>query len=392
MNALPSATCLNTKQTPYYYYDTQLLHRTLDAIKRETDKHAHFEVHYALKANAHPQLLHQISQAGFGADCVSGGEITAALKAGFPTNKIVFAGVGKRDEEIRLALQQHIFCFHVESLEELEVINVLATQEQQVARVALRINPNVGAHTHAHITTGLSENKFGIPLTQMNTAIEACSRLKHITLIGLHFHIGSQITDMSDFVSECQRINELQTELNQHDIHLRYINVGGGLGVNYDDPDGCAIPDFQAYFDTFAQHLHYTKEQTIHFELGRSVVAQCGSLISKVLYIKEGEHKKFCIIDAGMTELLRPALYQAHHKIENRSSQGALETYDVVGPICESSDVMAQGVLLPSCHRGDILAIRSAGAYGESMASQYNGRPLVQGYLSKDFSSEERKI
>lgn len=370
--------------TPFYYYDTDLLRATLRMINSEAGKHEGFLVHYAVKANANPKILNIICQAGLGADCVSGGEIQAAVNAGFPPAKIVFAGVGKNDKEINLALDKNIFCFNVESVPELDVINELAAKKGKVARVAFRINPNVGAHTHANITTGLAENKFGIAMEDMEEIIDRAATLENVSFVGLHFHIGSQILDMGDFVALCNRINDLQNQLEAHHIVVRNINVGGGLGIDYTHPNKIPIPDFKAYFDTYAKFLKLRKGQKLHFELGRSVVGQCGSLISRVLYVKQGTVKRFAIIDAGMTDLIRPALYQAYHKIENISSEGSLHTYDVVGPVCESSDVFAKAVDLNECRRGDIVAIRSAGAYGEIMASQYNCRQLPKGYIAED--------
>ena len=371
-------------QTPFYYYDTELLRETLRAINNEAQKHEGFCVHYAVKANANPKILRIIREAGLGADCVSGGEIDASVKAGFPSSKIVFAGVGKSDWEINLGLDNDIFCFNVESIPELEVINELAAAKDKVARVAFRLNPNVGAHTHANITTGLAENKFGINMRDMLKVIEEARSMSNVKVVGLHFHIGSQILDMSDFEALCNRVNDLQLELERHQIVLDHINVGGGLGIDYQHPNRVSIPDFKAYFDTYAKKLKLRPGQTLHFELGRAVVAQCGSLITRTLYIKEGSVKKFAIVDAGFTDLIRPALYQAYHKIENISSNEELDTYDVVGPICESTDVFAKQIDLNRTHRGDLLAIRSAGAYGEIMASQYNCRRLPHGYISDE--------
>lgn len=371
-------------QTPFYYYDTVLLRKTLQAINDETDKHKDFIVHYAVKANANPKLLKIISDSGLGADCVSGGEIAAAGNAGFKPSKIVYAGVGKSDREINLALDKDIFCFNVESCAELEVINTIAKERNQTARIALRINPDVGAHTHAHITTGLAENKFGIAMRDMNGAIDQALNMSNVKFVGLHFHIGSQILDMGDFKALCYRINELQRELEQKGIRIDNINVGGGLGIDYQSPDMNPVPDFKAYFDTYADNLELRDNQKLHFELGRAVVAQCGSLITRTLYIKQGTEKQFAIVDAGMTDLIRPALYQAYHKIENISSNEADEKYDVVGPICESSDVFDKQIALNKTHRGDLLAIRSAGAYGEIMASRYNCRELPKGYISDE--------
>ncbi len=371
-------------ETPFYYYDTSLLRNTLAEINCEAKKHEGFMVHYAVKANANPKVLNIICQAGLGVDCVSGGEIQASTKAGFAANKIVFAGVGKSDWEINLGLDRDIFCFNVESIPELEVINELAARKGKTARVAFRINPDVGAHTHANITTGLAENKFGIAMQDMESVIEEASKMKNIKFIGLHFHIGSQILDMGDFEALCNRINDLQDQLEQHHVKVENINVGGGLGVSYEHPNKLPVPDFKAYFDTYANHLKLRPGQKLHFELGRAVVAQCGSLITRCLYIKQGTAKQFAIVDAGMTDLIRPALYNAYHKIENITSEETCETYDVVGPICESSDVFAKSIDINKCHRGDLIALRSAGAYGEIMACQYNCRRLPVGYITED--------
>lgn len=373
------------KDTPFYYYDSALLRQTLRAINDEVGRHDNWHVHYAVKANANPKVLNIIREAGLGVDCVSGGEIETVLNAGFSASKIVFAGVGKSDWEINIGLDAGIFCFNVESIPELEVINELAAARGKVANVAFRLNPNVGAHTHANITTGLAENKFGIAMADMVSIIEHARELKNVSVAGLHFHIGSQILDMGDFDALCNRINDLQDELDRHHIRLTHINVGGGLGVDYQHPNRVAIPDFKAYFDTYARKLKLRQGQTLHFELGRAVVAQCGSLITRTLYVKEGAFKKFAIVDAGFTDLIRPALYQAYHKIENITSDMPNSTYDVVGPICESTDVFAKAIDLNEVKRGDLLAIRSAGAYGEIMASQYNCRRLPKGYITEDF-------
>ena len=371
-------------ETPFYYYDTQLLRETLHTIHAEAGKHERFVVHFAIKANANPKVLNIIAQSGLGADCVSGGEIKASLAAGFPAHKIVFAGVGKADWEINLGLDKDISCFNVESIAELEVIEELAQQRNKTARVALRINPDVGAHTHSNITTGLAENKFGIAMRDMEAVIETISTMPHVQFVGLHFHIGSQILNMDDFISLCNRINDLQQQLSRKKIVVSSINVGGGLGVDYAHPNRVPIPDFKAYFNTYARHLKLLPGQTLHFELGRAVVAQCGSLITRTLYVKKGAVKQFVIVDAGMTDLIRPALYQAYHKIENLTSNGPTTTYDVVGPICESSDVFGKSVDLNETRRGDLIALRSGGAYGEIMASQYNCRKLPVGYITED--------
>ena len=371
-------------ETPFYYYDCELLRDTLQAINHELKKYENFIVHYAVKANANAKVLNVIQQTGMGADCVSGGEIQRSLDCGFPADKIVYAGVGKADWEINLGLDHDIFCFNVESVAELEVINELAAKKGKTANVCFRINPDVSANTHAKITTGLAENKFGIAMQDMLPTILAASKMSNIHFIGLHFHIGSQLLEMTDFRHLCSRINEIQDGLEQENIKIKNINVGGGLGIDYDNPDNHPIPDFKSYFYTFARYLKLREGQKLHFELGRAVVGQMGSLITRTLYVKQGTAKQFAIVDAGMTDLIRPALYQASHKIENLSSDGALHAYDVVGPICESSDVFAKGIELNTVHRGDLIAMRSAGAYGEIMASQYNCRKLPVGYTSDE--------
>ena len=371
-------------QTPFYYYDTRILRQTLEVIRQETNKMECAVVHYAIKANANPQVLRTIREYGLGADCVSGGEIKAALQAGFSPDKIVFAGVGKADWEINLGLEHGIFCFNVESIPELEIINELAAAKGVVAKVEFRVNPDVKAHTHANITTGMAENKFGIALGDIEKVIALAQQMEHVKFIGLHFHIGSQILNMNDFAALCNRVNELLEQFEKHHIKVENINVGGGLGVDYQHPNRQAIPDFHEYFKTINGLIRRHEGQVLHFEPGRSVVAQCGSLISQVLYVKQGTNKQFAILDAGMTDLIRPALYQAYHKIENISSELPKETYDVVGPICESSDVFGKAVDLNQTKRGDYIAIRSAGAYGEIMASQYNCRALPKGYTTED--------
>ncbi len=366
-------------RTPFYYYDTALLDATLDAIKKELLPGYH--MHYAVKACTNPTVLKHIAEAGLGCDCVSGGEIQACLNAGFKAEDIVFAGVGKSDWEIELGLEAGIGFFNVESIPELEVINEMAKEKGVTARVSFRINPNVGAHTHANITTGLAENKFGIAMEDMEKVIRLAQSMENVEFVGLHFHIGSQLLVMDDFAALCKRINELQEQLDKAGIVVPNINVGGGLGIDYQDPDGNPIPNFKAYFDTYKEGFQLREGQQLHFELGRAVVGQCGSLITKVLFVKKASVKQFAIVDAGMTDLIRPALYDAYHCIQNITSPEApVEKYDVVGPICESSDVFIKDYEMPAVKRGDLIALRSAGAYGEIMASQYNCRQLPKGY------------
>ena len=364
-------------RTPFYYYDMALLRSTLEEIKKciaGSDVH----VHYAVKANGNPEILKVIAQAGFGADCVSGGEIAAALNAGFDNASIFYAGVGKTDEEILFGIEKGIGCFNVESIEELEVIAELGEKAQRKVPVALRVNPNIDAHTHEYITTGLEENKFGIDMRCLDKAVNKALASEWIDLRGLHFHIGSQITITEPFALLCERINKITEKYREKGIEFKILNVGGGLGIDYDDPDSNPIPDFKGYFDTLISGMYLQPGQEIHCELGRAIVAQCGSLIARVVYVKEGIGRKFLILDAGMNDLLRPALYGAHHKIEVVAPRDEAETdiYDVVGPVCESSDVFGKDEKIPAVQRGDLVALRSAGAYGESMASEYNMRRL----------------
>lgn len=367
--------------TPFYYYDLDALHITLSSIKKES-LNSGFKIHYAVKANSNPRILKIISSYGFGADCVSYNEIDAALKAGFDPSETVFAGVGKNDFEIRSALDAGIYCFNCESIPELEVINQFAGEKYKTARIALRINPLVEAYTHKYITTGIEDSKFGIHTWELDDVLKKLSEMKNVQLIGMHFHIGSQITKMSVFQSLCTHINELQDWFSSRNVDLQIVNVGGGLGIDYENPE--KEPRFAEYFNLLNEFIDLKHGQVLHLEPGRSIIGQCGSLITRVLYIKNGSNTLFVILDAGMTDLIRPALYQAHHKIENLTSKGNLYRYDVVGPICESSDTFARFIELPEARRGDIFAIRSAGAYGEVMASRYNLRDLPRAVFSDE--------
>lgn len=368
-------------ETPFYYYDMDVLRSTLETVKKESEL-AGYKVHYAVKANWNPRILKFIASYGFGADCVSFNEIAAAIKAGFSPSEIVFAGVGKTDKDIVAALNSDIFCFNCESVPEIEVINELASKLNKTASIALRINPYIEAHTHKYITTGVEESKFGINTWEIEDVVKRIAKLDNIKLLGMHFHIGSQITRMSVFKSLCARINELQEWFTSHGYNPEIINVGGGFGIDYENPE--KNPRFEDYFSLLNEFIDILPGQTLHMEPGRSLIGQCGTLISRVLFIKNGSNTLFAIIDAGMTDLIRPALYQAHHKIENLTSKGHVLRYDVVGPVCESSDTFAKYIELPETHRGDIIAIRSAGAYGESMASRYNLRNLPGSVFSDD--------
>lgn len=368
-------------ETPFYFYNLDTLRETLDIVKKESDNSG-YKIHYAVKANFNAKIMKLISSYGFGADCVSWNEIERAIITGFNSSDIVFAGVGKTDKDIESALKNDIFCFNCESVPEMEVINSIAGKLNKIATIALRINPYIEAHTHKYITTGVEESKFGINTWELDEVLRQLTFMKNINLKGIHFHIGSQITRMSVFKSLCARINELQDWFNTRNINLEVINVGGGLGIDYENPE--KRPRFEEYFSMLHELIDLRPGQTIHIEPGRSLVGQCGSLISKVLFIKNGSNTQFAIIDAGMTDLIRPALYQAYHKIENLTSEGRIYRYDVVGPVCESADTFGKYIELPETKRGDIIAIRSAGAYGEAMASRYNLRDLPKAVFSDE--------
>lgn len=378
-------TAFQQDTTPFYYYDLELLRATLEEIKKHGLSKG-YHIHYALKANHQPRLLEEIRLAGLSADCVSGGEIQRALDCGFSPSQIAFAGVGKRDSEIRLGLENDIFCFNVESGQELHVINDLAGESDKVARVALRLNPNVNANTHKYITTGLQENKFGINEQDLEQILLDLPAMENVKLIGIHFHIGSQIEEFEPFKELCDRANQLNNRFEDAGFKLEVINVGGGFGIDYSNPDSKAIPDFEYYFNLFEQHIQLKPHQSLHFELGRSIVGQCGSLITQVLFTKTGREKTFAVVDTGMTELIRPALYQAIHEIDVLTSELPIQKYDVVGPICESSDTFRKDLELPELERGDLLAIRSTGAYGEVMKSQYNLRQGIHSVFSDDLN------
>ena len=370
-------------KTPFYFYDMDLLDRTIDQVK-EHGQSKGYHIHFAIKANYNFRILEKMLEAGFGIDCVSGREIERTIEAGFNPDQIAFAGVGKTDEEIQVGLDHDIFSFNCESLQELEVLNALASKSEKVAKVALRLNPNVSAKTHKYITTGLHENKFGIHPDRFGDLFDLLPKLDSIELTGIHFHIGSQVTDLESYRQLCGRVNDFQRIFEKNGLELQHINLGGGLGINYEKPEKESIPDFKSFFELFDEHLEVKHGQDVHFELGRSIVGQCGSLISRVLFIKEGVATHFAVIDAGMTELIRPALYQAKHSIEVLTSDKDPVTYDVVGPICESSDTFRRGISMPELHRGDLVAIRSAGAYGEVMSSGFNLRDKVNAYYSDE--------
>ncbi len=377
-------------KTPFYYYDMDLLKATLVRL-RDSLPDERFIVHYAIKACSTEPVVKQIASFGIGADCVSGGEVEASINAGISPDKIVFAGVAKADWEILVGLRNNIFCFNVESEEELVNINTLAQQEGVTARVCLRINPDIDPHTHKNISTGLAEDKFGIQIEDLESTLHMFDNLGHLSFLGLHFHIGSQLLDMEPYRQLAQKVNEVVCQTEKLGYAVKVINVGGGLGINYHEPDKEPIADFKTYFGIFKDIIRLRDDQTLHFELGRAIVAQCGSLITRVLYNKHSHTREYVMADAGMNDLIRPALYEAYHSIDNLSNdESKTHRYDVVGPVCESSDVFQRDYLMPLTRRGDLLAIRSAGAYGETMASRYNLRPLPQHYTSEELKKHQR--
>ncbi|MCQ2143290.1 MAG: diaminopimelate decarboxylase [Bacteroidales bacterium] len=363
--------------TPVWYYDLEVLSETIETLKAIAGDKG-IAIHYALKANPDERIVAMMAAAGFGADCVSGGEVALAAKQGIPADRIFYAGVGKTDREIRESIDLGVR-FNVESLEELYVVNAFAGEMGKTARVSLRLNPNVDGRTLKYITSGLHDNKFGLPPHDVDSAIEMLKASGNIVFEGLHFHIGSQITSVRKVFGElCGKVREAVRYFEERGIDVKCINLGGGLGIDYENPS--KSPDFEGWLGTIAEGLKDLRPRTIELEPGRSLVAGCCSLISRVLFVKHGENKDFMILDAGMSELLRPALYGSFHLIENLSAEAERKAfreqslYDIVGPICESSDTWGRDRRMPLSVRGDVVAIRSAGAYGKSMSSTYNLR------------------
>jgi len=371
--------------TPFWYYDMDLFRATVDEVAALAEEYG-IMVHYSVKANYEKRLLAYICKRGLGVDCVSGNEVRYAIENGCRPENIVFAGVGKQDEELLYALKHKIGSFNCESIEELVLLEKLAAENSSIANVSVRINPEVDAHTHKFVTTGLEMDKFGIPKKSIDTVIELIRNSPHIHFKGLHFHIGSQITDVENvFTNECRSANSIVSHFEKNGIRVDNIDLGGGLGIDYYNPDSHRIPEFGLWFRTIKENLKHRPDQRIHVEPGRALVAQCASLISRAIFVKDGETKTFLILDAGMCDLIRPALYGAYHKIENLTSDSEeLKLYDVVGPVCESADVFAVDRTLPTTVRGDIIAIRSTGAYGSVMSSGYNMRTPAFPVFSDD--------
>jgi diaminopimelate decarboxylase len=366
--------------TPFYVYSHATLIRHFRAID-SAFQHVPHIIAFAMKANSNLAILRLMAREGSGADIVSGGELYRALKAGVPPSKIVFAGVGKNREEIRYALKSGILMFNVESSDELRAIDDVAAEMRTRARVALRVNPDVDPKTHPYISTGLKKSKFGISADRALEEFRLASSLKHIDVAGVHKHIGSQLTEITPFVDALKRILELVEQLKDQGINLRYINIGGGLGITYSDETPPEPKDLAAALSPLLRDL----KCTLIMEPGRVIVGNAGVLVTRVLYQKASDVKRFVIVDAAMNDLLRPSLYGAFHEVKpvRETPSAKPVTVDVVGPVCESGDFLAKDRAMPEVKAGDLLAVMSAGAYGFVMASNYNSRPRVPEVLVK---------
>jgi len=366
--------------TPLYIYSYNTLLRHFKAYDNAFNGYPHI-ICFAVKSNSNTAILRLFAKSGGGADIVSGGELQAALKAGMPAKKIVYAGVGKTEDEIRFALRKKILMFNVESEDEMREIDRVAGKMRTKAPVALRINPDIDPETHPYITTGMKKHKFGIPIEDALEYYQFASRLKNITVIGIHKHIGSQITKISPFVDALKRVLFLIDELNAQGVAIRYLDIGGGLGISYRDEEPPVPEDLACSL----MPLLEGRRLTLIMEPGRSIVGNAGILVTRTLYLKKGPEKEFVIVDAGMNDLIRPSLYEAYHHIlpVTRTKRGTV-LCDVVGPICESGDFLARQRELRRTRQGEYLAVLSAGAYGFSMSSNYNSRPRAAEILVKD--------
>ena len=375
---------LKKHETPFYFYDMDLLRQTLDSVVWAAAKY-NFKIHYAIKANYDPRILQVIKEYGLGIDCASGNEVRCAIEAGFDPKSIVYAGVGKRDKEIRYAIEQGIFAINCESLQELEVIDGIAAEMGKVVDCGLRVNPDIDPKTNHCIDTGQADSKFGISYEKVLEQAEWIQSLKHVNIKGMHLHIGSQIRELHVFQYLCDKVNVITDNLVRKGFKLDFVDVGGGLGINYDMPENEPVPNFASVFAIINGNLKVGNRE-IHFEFGRSIVGECGELITSVLYRKDtATGRRLVIVDASMTELIRPMLYGSYHDIENLTSTSEKkEKYAIVGTACESTDVFNESVTLPKTVRGDILTIKSAGAYGMSMASRYNQHDLPGAVYSDD--------
>lgn len=367
--------------TPCYIYSHATLIRHFRAYDSAFKNIPHI-IAFAMKANSNLAILRLMAKEGSGVDIVSGGELFRALKAGVSPAKIVFAGVGKNVEEIRDALNADILMFNVESSAEIYAINDVAASIGKKARVALRINPDIDPKTHPYISTGLKKSKFGIAADRALEEFKVASTLKHIDVVGVHAHIGSQLTEVTPFVESLKKVLKLVETLKGEGINIRYLNIGGGLGITYADEKPPLPQDLADAVSPFIKDL----DLTLIMEPGRVIVGNAGILVTKALYEKVGEAKRFAIVDAAMNDLIRPSLYSAYHEIKPVSEsllQRPKHTVDVVGPVCESGDFLAKDRILPEIRPGDLLAVMSAGAYGFVMASNYNSRPRVPEVLVK---------
>ena len=373
---------LTKLKTPFYFYDLDLLDKTILSLKESLDPN--YSVYYAIKANNNSKIIKLIKDHDLGIDAVSGEEINKSLNNSIKPKKIVFAGVGKTKDEIIFAIRKKIYLFNCESFDEISLIDKISNELNVKTKIAIRLNPNIDSRSHKYIKTGMFDSKFGIQIDHLDEILEKIKKLNHIDLKGYHFHLGSQIDDLGVFRKLCKVSNEMNLYLKNKNFNITDINLGGGLGINYKEPDLNLIPDFKSYFQIFKRNLIYFDNQKIHFELGRSIVGQSGSLFSSILYLKKSFNKHFIIIDAGMTELIRQALYNAQHHIENLSSSKKENKYDIVGPLCESSDTFAKDYYLNQSEIGDLIVIRSTGAYGEVMSSNYNLRKKVKAYYSNE--------
>ena len=367
--------------TPCYIYSHETLIRHFHAYDNAFKDIPHV-IAFAMKANSNLAILRLMAREGSGVDIVSGGELFRAMKAGVPASKIVFAGVGKSPDEIRDALKANILMFNVESAAEIRAINDVAASVGMKARIALRINPDVDPKTHPYISTGMKKSKFGIAADRALEEYKTASAMTHIDVVGVHAHIGSQLTDVTPFVDSLKKVVALIDTLKTHGINIRYLNIGGGLGITYSDEKPPLPQDLAHAISPLVKGLGLT----LVMEPGRVIVGNAGILVTKALYEKVGETKHFVIVDAAMNDLIRPSLYGAYHEIRPVNEAAAhrpKHMVDIVGPVCESGDFLAKERSLPNIQPDDLLAVMSAGAYGFVMASNYNSRPRVPEVLVK---------
>lgn len=374
-------TIANDVQTPFYLYSYDVLVSAYESYKQAFSKMDTL-ICYAAKANSNLAILNILAQKGAGIDVVSGGELFKALKAGFPPQKIVFNGNGKTKQELEYALENDLLMINVDSIEELSLLDSIAKEKGKKPKIAIRINPDINPLTHPYIATGLSKSKFGVSNHEIKEAYIQASKAKNLEVVGIHCHIGSQITHANLFLEVLNKFLKLTEELKNLGINIEYINLGGGLGIRYHDEDVATIQDLA---DILLPHFIDTNYKLI-LEPGRSIVGEAGILVTKINYIKKGFHKYFIVVDAAMNDLIRPAFYKSYHRIIPVSETGELEglTADIVGPICEDGDFFARDRLLPKPKIGDLLAILDIGAYGSAMSSNYNMRPRIAGFMAKD--------